>query len=146
MPTCEIKFTFDEHIEINEELAEKVNGLFEDEILEEYEYEDESVEFLEEYIEDLKKCNSYSTYEGTKRESAVAKFPAYHESDELGKIFGLKILEEEWNDEGSDRYYFYTFVSQKEQTDGFIHQMKKNASELRKKGIEVKLSIDGKEY
>ena len=140
MPYCHIKFTFNEHIEVNEELVKKTQGEFSEEILEEFEYEDECIDFLKEFIEALQKCDGYE-YDGSDRERAILSFPSESEGTKLAKIFGLKILSEEWDDEGSNRYYSYTFVPKSKHEDKLIKQLRDTVKELKDYGVEVEYKI-----
>ena len=143
MPYCHIKFTFNEHIEVNEELVKKTQGEFSEEILEEFEYEDECIDFLKEFIEALQKCDSYE-YDGNDREQAILSFPSEFQNTKLAKIFDLEILSEEWDDEGSNRHYSYSFQSQKSVVDEKINEVKILVKYLREKNVDVELTIKGK--
>jgi len=138
-------FTFNNEIEVNEELVEKTKNLFEEEILVEYEYEEVCVEFLQEYIADLsmcKSCNPYP-YNGSKRESAIAMFPHCHGNDELGKIFGFKKISDKWENEGAEDYYSYTFIDRKTEEDKLTKGLKKIIQDLRNLGNSISIEING---
>lgn len=137
MPQLTTTFTFNEDIKINEALVEKLKGLFDYDILEEYEYEEVCIEFLQEFLQDVKTLEG--NYDEGIREKAVAWFVGEHMDDnsDICKIFNIKKINEKWDDEGSDRYYYYKFVSKKELIKDLKGELKETIGKLKNLDVEV---------
>jgi hypothetical protein len=145
MPTLITKFSFPEDIVFNDEMAfyfiKAIDFKLNKEILKHYKVDTINKDVMMNIKNDLIK---EGTYGGDDEGWAGTLFwivSKVMESKELREYFNFVWIDEKWDDEGSNRYYYYKYVSTDKLVKDAEKEIKKQIDILKKYGKKVDFNI-----